>query len=365
MSRVGKGLTLVLVLFAPACRSLSRDFNQALPGIFRSEPGAEEYERLAVLKRGRVEATPEEVALRKERYGAAKATYAEGNYGDAADLFEDFLDEFPGTEFDEEGRFLWGESHYKDGDFGAAYAAFKSFTTNYPVSTYGPTVEERVYDVGRDYLDGNQSAFFGIFTNRGKGVEILDYLVETYPNADRADDAKWLVARYRLDDEDWEKAAPQFDFLVKQYPQSEWAPASKWFSAYCRYRRVKGERYDPLLIEESRKRFVEYLAENPQGEWRAQAEEIVAELDLTAAERTLNIGLWYLDQDKPYSARFYFLRVTKLWPGSNAAKRAEALYAEVAGAEPETPEEELRLAEERAARAAAAPESAPASRESK
>jgi outer membrane protein assembly factor BamD (BamD/ComL family) len=283
------------------------------------------------------------------------------------------LDDYPGTEFDEECRFLWGESHYRDGDFAAAYGAYKSYATNFPVSPRGPVVEERLYDVGRDYLEGNQSAFFGIFSNRSKGLEILDYLVETFPSAERADDAKWLVARYHVDDENWEKAVPVFDFLTKQYKQSEWYPAARYFSAYCRYRRVKGDFYDPRMIEDARKGFAEYVAEHPNGEWRGQAETIIAELDATAAERMFKVGEWYVDQDKPYSARFYFLRVKQLWPGTDAARRAEAAYAEVALAEPETPEEELRLREEWEAKnaaapapvAPAAPESAPASRETK
>ena len=383
MSRVGKGLLVVVLLFAPACRSISRDVNSALPSIFRSEPGEEELERLAVLKRGRVEMTPEERAARQALVEDAKRVYAEGDFDGAADLFEDFLDEYPGTEFDEECRYLWGESHYRSGSFAAAYGAFKSYAVNFPVSSRAALIEERLYDIGRDYLEGNQSAFFGIFSNRSKGLEILNYLVETYPNAERADDAKWLVARFYVDDGDWEKAIPTFDFLVLQYKNSEWFPAARWFSAYCRYRRVKGDIYDPRVVEEARRGFVEYVKENPAGEWRAQAESIIAELDASAAERMLQIGEWYVDQDKPYSARFYFLRVKQLWPTSEAAKRAEVLYADVALAEPETPEEELRLQEELSRRALpsepvvtptpapepapapTAPESAPASRESK
>ncbi len=386
MPRVGKGLLVVVLLFAPACRSISRDVNSALPAIFRSEPGEEELERLAVLKRGRVEMTPEERAARQALVEEAKAVYAAGDFDAAADLFEDFLDEYPGTEFDEECRFLWGEAHYRDGSFAAAYGAFKSYAVNFPVSSRAALIEERLYDIGRDYLDGNQSALFGIFSNRSKGLEILNHLVETYPNAERADDAKWTVARYFVDDEDWEKAIPTFDFLVLQYKNSEWFPAAKWFAAYCRYRRVKGDFYDPIVVEDARRGFAEYVKDYPAGEWRPQAESIIAELDASAAERMVQIGEWYIDQDKPYSARFYFLRVKQDWPGSEAAKRAEALYAEVALAEPETPEEELRLQEEFSRRALpsgpvvtppsapesaptvpvpAVPESMPASRESK
>ncbi len=386
MPRVGKGLLVVVLLFAPACRSISRDVNSALPAIFRSEPGEEELERLAVLKRGRVEMTPEERAARQALVEEAKAVYAAGDFDSAADLFEDFLDEYPGTEFDEECRFLWGEAHYRDGSFAAAYGAFKSYAVNFPVSSRAALIEERLYDIGRDYLDGNQSALFGIFSNRSKGLEILNHLVETYPNAERADDAKWTVARYFVDDEDWEKAIPTFDFLVLQYKNSEWFPAAKWFAAYCRYRRVKGDFYDPIVVEDARRGFAEYVKDYPAGEWRPQAESIIAELDASAAERMVQIGEWYIDQDKPYSARFYVLRVKQDWPGSEAAKRAEALYAEVALAEPETPEEELRLQEEFSRRALpsgpvvtppsapesaptvpvpAVPESMPASRESK
>jgi anthranilate phosphoribosyltransferase len=50
---------------------------------------------------------------------------------------------------------------------------------------------------------------------------------------------------------------------------------------------VKGDIYDPRVVEDARRGFVEYVKENPAGEWRAQAESIIAELDASAAERML------------------------------------------------------------------------------
>ncbi|HYC76294.1 MAG TPA: outer membrane protein assembly factor BamD [Planctomycetota bacterium] len=365
MVRTRVAVLLAAVVFLPACRSLSRDINQSLPGFLRSEAGEEELERLAVMRRARTEATPEEKAAWKARVDEAKAWYAAGDWEEAGDLFESFLEDHPGTEFDEECRFLFAESRYREDELAEAFSAYKSYALNYPISPRNPTVEERLYDAGREYIEGRRSTLFGIFTNTSKGVEILTYLVETFPNAERADDAEWLIARYHLDDEEWDKAAASFDLLVTQYKTSEWTPAARWFSAYCRYRRVKGDVYDPEVIEQARQRFADYVRDYPAGEWRPEAERILAILDATAAERMYNVAEWYRDQDKDYSARYYYLKLIKSWPQSEAAARARARYAEVAGAEPTEGDAEALERERREAAAeapASRPETAPAGR---
>src|SRR5262249_3893692 len=148
------------------------------------------------------------------------------------------------SEYDEEARFLLGESHFRDGSFSNAFTAFKEYAEAYPVSNRAPTIEENVYHMGCCFLSGKKRTFFGLFPNKGVGEEMFIWLVQTYPNAARADDAQWALGRYYVCDQDWPKAVAAFDLLVKQYPHSEWLPAAKYYAGYTRYRQVKGKIYD-------------------------------------------------------------------------------------------------------------------------
>jgi outer membrane protein assembly factor BamD (BamD/ComL family) len=317
---------LAAVFLLSGCTGLGRRVNQALPEFMRGEPGKEERERIQTLQT-RLEAPPGASAARTQAFESAKRAYDNCRFDDAASLFEDFIDDYPSSEYDEEARYLWGESHYRDNDYSNAFSAYKAYAEAYPVSNRAPEIEERVYTMGCCYLSGKRKTFFGMFSNKGVGEEMFIWLVQTYPNAARADDAQWNLSRYYVCDQEWPKATAAFDFLVKQYPTSEWLPAAKYYTGYTRYRQVKGTRYDQTIVRESRKRFAAYVEEYPDGQWRAEAERLICILDNIAAEKLLNIAQWYITQGKRWSARYYLVRLETLYPSSNAACRGRAILA--------------------------------------
>jgi outer membrane protein assembly factor BamD (BamD/ComL family) len=362
--RFSQATILIVLALLPACTGLGRKVNQALPEFMRGEAGAEEKERIHRLQQ-RLEAPPGASAARTHAFEQAKCAYDCGRFDDAASLFEDFIDDYPSSEYDEEARFLLGESHYRDDDYAAAFAAFKDYAEAYPVSNRAPCIEERVYHMGCCYLAGKRRAFFGIFSNKGVGEEMFIWLVQTYPNAARADDAQWALGRYYVCDQDWPKAVTAFDFLVKQYPNSEWLPAAKYYTGYTRYRQVKGTRYDQSIVRESRKRLSAYLKDHPDGQWRADAERLICTLDNIAAQKILNVAEWYVGQGKAWSARYYLVRLEALHPTSCAAERGRALLARLPVNPPcpgEFEETSRRYAAEEGATAPESrPESAPGS----
>lgn len=321
--------TLILaasLLVLSACSGLGRRVNSALPEFMRGEPGQEEQERVLLLQQ-RLSAPPGASAARTAAFNRAKCAFDQRRFDDAADLFEDFIDDFPSSEYDEEARFLLGEAHYFDDDFSNAYSAYKDYAVAYPVSNRAPTIEERVFKMGCCYLSGKRKTFLGLFSNKGTGEEMFIWLVQTYPNGPRADDAQWNLAQYYVCERDWAKATAAFDFLVKQYTTSEWLPAARYYTAYTRYRQVKGTRYDQAIVREARKRFTSYLEDFPDGQWRASAEKLIGILDCIAAQKILNVAEWYIAQGKPWSARYYLQRLITLYPASKAAACAHPIYA--------------------------------------
>jgi TolA-binding protein len=362
MTRRITAFSLAALLVAlTACSGLGRSVNSALPEFMRGDPGEEEKERIGALQQ-RLAAPPGASAARTAAFNQAKCAYDQRRFDDAADLFEDFIDDFPSSEFDEEARFLLGESHYFDNDYADAFAAYKDYATAYPVSNRAPHIEERVYKMGCCYLSGKRRTFMGLFTSRGTGEEMFIWLVETYPNGSRADDAQWNLGRYYMSDQDWAKAAAAFDFLVKQYPTSEWLPAARYHTAYTRYRQVKGTVYDQNIVREARKRFVSYIEDYPDGSWRASAERLLCILDNVAAQKILKVAEWYVSQGKPWSARYYLERLFKLYPDSNAAACGRPLYARLPVNPPCPGEYEEAMRRTAAEEGAPAAEGAPASR---
>jgi len=153
------------------------------------------------------------------------------------------------------------------------------------------------------------------------------WIVQTYPNAPCAPDAQWQLGRYYVCDKDWPKATAAFDYLVKQYPNSEWFPGARYYAAYTRYRQVKGTRYDPGIVRESRARFASYVKDFPTGQWRPDADRLICILDNIAAQYLLNVAEWYVGQGKCWSARYYVEKLISLHPNTNAAACGSRLLA--------------------------------------
>lgn len=317
-------LIILLPAFCCACSGLGREFNQALPEFMRSDPGAKEKEIYANVRRAR-EWSEAELADQRRLFEQAREAFRDGRHDEAASLLEDYLERYPVSSRDEQVRFLLGRSHYEDDEYQAAFSAFKDFAELYVVSDHTSEVMEYEYRMGKDFIEGNRSILFGIISNRGRGEEILNHVVERFPNGERAPDAQWLLSRYYMKEESWEKAAGAFGFLADNYPDSEWFGAARYYQAYGLYRQVKGPQYDPGIIRRAREAFEAYLRQVPEGAWREDAVTLRDQLERMEAEHLLLVGEWYLDQGRPYSARYYFESTRVRFPGTPAAERAREL----------------------------------------
>jgi outer membrane protein assembly factor BamD (BamD/ComL family) len=324
-----------------ACTGLSRDVNQALPEFLRSEPGEEEMVIFQKVRSAR-DYSPEDLAAQNAQVDAIAALKNEGNWSEAIDRIEDFLEQYPVSRHDAKVRFWLGQCHYEDDSWGRAFPAWRELSVLHPVSDYNASLIETLYYMGKEYLAGNRSSFFGIFSRRSEGERVLNHLIETFPSSARAADAQWLLARYNLEEEQWAKAAASFQFLVDQYSNSEWYEPGLYCLAYSQYRQVKGAAYDPAMMKRAKEAFDLYLSKATSGLWREEASLIRGELEELQAAHVLTIAEWYLDQGKPYSARYYLVNVTTRFPLSVAAARAREIMPSVAAV---TEGEEIPAAE--------------------
>lgn len=319
-------LVLASLVFLLGCRGLSREFNQSLPDFLRADPGKEEMQIFAKVRQAR-EWSEEDLSRQKDLFDEIETDYREGRFETAGDLLEDYLEQYPGSQYDERARFLLGNARFKEDAFEKSFSAFKDFSALYPVSDLGAEVVELEYVMGKDFLDGLRSTFFGIFSNASIGEKIMEHIVENYPSSARASDAQWALARYHMRDEDWPKAQAAFRFVATQYPTSEWYTPALFYAAYCQYRQVKGAPYDPTTMRGTREGFELFLRESEGSPWRNDAKEIVLEMESLEAEHILVIAEWYVGQGREFSARFYFMKVVTLYPQTSAAERAKAALA--------------------------------------
>lgn len=324
--REGRALIALLVplLGAPACSSFGRKFNQALPEFLRSEPGKDELdryrERVRVLKR-----SPEDVAAAHRDFLEAKNFVETGDFENGNTALEAYLERWPDTADDKEARFLLIQARLGDEEWFDAQEAIRGFIANYPITDFNDQVEEIMWKLGSEYLEGEHDVF--IFSKEGDGLRLLRDMVLHFPNGAHADDAHWKLGNYYYDDGDWIEAQAAFTAIIEEHPNSPWAARAQYDRGLCRLAQVKGAEYDAEIARKARGDFLVYLERYPEGDRREQAVNHVARLDELLGEMPLSIGDWYLGQDYPWAARFYYQKVLRMHPNTQAAAIARERLA--------------------------------------
>lgn len=124
---------------------------------------------------------------------AEVAAYEEGfrlyrteKYADAIARFNDFLQNFPSSEYADNALIWLGECYLKQGDPASAAVAFEDVVKKYP---NGNKVPDALYRQGIALLEiGTKTGKEGTF--RPAARQIFQRIVEQYPESDRAAEAR-------------------------------------------------------------------------------------------------------------------------------------------------------------------------------
>lgn len=81
---------------------------------------------------------PSTAAAEKAAYDYAFQALKELRYADAAQLFQDFLDDYPSSEYADNAQYWLGESYYVTRNYEIALGAFQGLLDKYPDSTKVP-----------------------------------------------------------------------------------------------------------------------------------------------------------------------------------------------------------------------------------
>lgn len=338
--RVGLVFSLLTgVMLTSGCSSFGRKFNQALPDFLRSDPGAEELERyqkrVRVLNRSEAETAEARVA-----FDEARGFHEAGEFKQAETALEAFLEAYPDTVDDKRARFLLIDTYMKLEEGSDARDAIKDFVAYYPISTFNDQIEEITWTLAHEFLEGKHDFLF--FSKFGDGIAMLRLITTSFPTGVRADEAQWELGNHHFDEGDYIEALAAYGAIVERYPRSAWAARALFNQGLCRRALAKGAVYDEVNMRRGVEIFRKYLDRYPEGDRRAEAEEQVRYLENLQAQKQVEVARWYLGQDQPLAARFYLLRCTERWQGTEAVREAEEMLASLPDLSEEAFFEQLR-----------------------
>jgi tol-pal system protein YbgF len=140
----------------PAPGSMSESGEQAPPAdVPEVRAPMEESAELVGLDQPEVQsqAAPSAAAGEKAAYDLAFQALKELRYADAAQLFQEFLDRYPSSEYADNAQYWLGESYYVTGNFDIALAAFQGLLNDYPDS---PKVPDALLKIGYTHYELKQ-----------------------------------------------------------------------------------------------------------------------------------------------------------------------------------------------------------------
>lgn len=267
------------------------------------------------------ECEPEEILEEAwERYNAE-------DYGKATHLAA-YIPQYHPDCFDaEEAYYLAGESCFQDEDYWWSFRYYRDLLTRFPVSQFIDEVAEKDFQIGEAYLNQEPGFFGHLFTNRSRGVRVLNHLVTNFSRHSLADDALMAMGDYFYEDEEYPDAAFNYSRILKFYSGSEWSEKALFRLGHSYFLDTKGISYDrenPLKALASMR---VYIIKYPKGNYIESAEGLLKQSEENLAKKELEIARYYMNQDCDLGTRIHLANIVIVFPETASSKVAREIMA--------------------------------------
>lgn len=140
----------------------------------------------------------------------------------AGELFGDIVDDYPEFEKAAEAKFRQGRALYKAREYDDASQALQLYMRIAPVNPHLAEVEELIYECGKGSIASN-TGLFSIFKSDDAALESFQFVAQSFPAGEFADDSLLALGDYMRCDGDYASAALHYKELLLRYPDSEWS----------------------------------------------------------------------------------------------------------------------------------------------
>ncbi|MGM0545116.1 MAG: outer membrane protein assembly factor BamD [Bacteroidota bacterium] len=229
-------------------------------------------------------------------YEKAMAFYEKEDYNEAAEAFETVIQIARGTEYGQEAQYYLAESYYNDGRYLLAASEYERFISLFPREDRREEAQFKeaycYYKLSPRYKLDQQ------YTQRA--IEKFQLYNSRFSDSERADEVGEYISEMRsklakklyysgdlyMRTDSYDAAIIYYDLVIDKYPESKWAQRAlvdeiKTYNIYADRSVLarQQERYEKAV--ETYEKFIQLF---PEGEYRAEAEELVDEARTSIAE---------------------------------------------------------------------------------
>ena len=260
----------------------------------------------------------------------------EENWDDAADAFEDIVDDYPHSPLAPPAQWRLAVNLEKDGDLYHAFEAFQKLLDDYPGEGNLEEILRRQFQIGEAFLNGRRRLFlfFRIRSGLGTAQTIFRTIVETATFSRIAPQAQYNLARALQLDGNYEAAELEYKFILDNYPASQAVEPAVFQLGACYYVRGAGADYDAGMSDRAIRYLKAFLRDFPESAYQNEAQEMLRDLEDRQAKKAFEIAAYYEDKAAPRGALIYYRDLIQRFPDSSYADRARRRIAAIEKREP-------------------------------
>ena len=303
-----------------------------------------------------------------EDYLAATELYKDEKYADAQKAFKRVAKKYKKSEIREDALFMEAEAAWKQDHYGKAHDIYAVLLKEYPSTRHLNVVSERLFKIGRIWLDFPEVAKLGeihqvnfddpkrklpseeppkvpkskplfvpnftdkkepLFDTPGNGVAALSAVWMNDPTGPLADDAMMLVASYHARRGNYIEADRFFQMLRETFPNSPHVQNAFLLGSHVKLMSYQGPDYESRTLEEAQKLKEATIRLFPNIPEQDRLKEELARIEDSKALVDWNLVAFYLRKGNKRAAAIYCHEVITKFPKSQYAQLAREKLVEL------------------------------------
>lgn len=225
---------------------------------------------------------------------------------------------------------------HTENDLEESFNAFQEFIDNHRQSPRFAEAIERQYEIAEEARGGKKQRSILLLPMKMNPSDILAFYEKIITNAPYGKFAalsQFSIAEMQQDLREKDKAVQAYQKVVDNYPGTSQASEAQFRIASIS--NVAAQRSeDASNLTATRDALKTYMAANPGGERKQEAEQILRQVNTAEANQSLSIAKFYRTQGKTVAAAMYLNEAIK-FGSPEVSSEARELLAELAAEDPD------------------------------
>lgn len=257
----------------------------------------------------------------------ARDAQMQGNGGRATSIYDTILKKYPFSQSAAEAAYAKALIVRESGKIQPAFDAFQRLIQDYRSSPRFADALEQQFELAEEAKGGKKQRskiLLPMKLGSEDVIELYRTIIKNAPFGKFAPMAQFSIGEVYQDRGDKDLAVTAYQGVVDNYPNSKQASEAQFrIGAISNIAAKRSE--DNSNLTATRDALTSYVATNPGGERKTEAEEIISQVNQAEASQSLTVGKFYEKQGKPKAAAIYYNEALKFGSAEASAEARELL----------------------------------------